>query len=190
MVLILLQFLDVHDISLKEIDVTNKVDELIVSSHGEIVDEGVELAHLLLDTLDSLFEDLVEVSLILRHLDFLLLGGDVVCSGHVTHTCTLSSAICSRLSWNSSLTLSNLELIWIVLKLDSNGLIRTFLVDLIDMLGSILQKSLPNIFFVSIRAPLLDGGSNMRILRENLLKQELFSQRKCFNFLHNHEDKL
>ena len=120
MVLILLQFLDVHDISLKEIDVTNKVDELIVSSHGEVVDEGVELAHLLLDTLDSLFKDLVEVSLILRHLDFLLLGRDVVRSGHVSHTCTLSSAISSRLSWNPSLTLSNLELIWIVLKLDSN----------------------------------------------------------------------
>jgi len=75
--LLLLQLLHIHYVSLQEVDVTNEVDKFVVSSHCKIVDESVELAHFILDALNSLFQNLVQVGLVLRHLNLLLLGRDV-----------------------------------------------------------------------------------------------------------------
>jgi hypothetical protein len=69
-------------------------------------------------------------------------------------------------------------------------LVRALLVHLRDVLITILQQSLPDVFLVSIRAPLLNGGCNIRILREYLLQQELLGQRECLNLLDDHKDEL
>ena len=75
--LLILQLLHVHYVSLQQVDVSDEVDQFVVSGHREVIDESVELAHLILDTFDSLFQNLVQISLILRHLDLLLLRRDV-----------------------------------------------------------------------------------------------------------------
>ena len=64
--------INIDDISLQQIDITNKVDELVVSCDCEVVDEIVEFRHFELDAFDPLLKYLIEICFIFVHLDLLL----------------------------------------------------------------------------------------------------------------------
>lgn len=97
----------------------------------------------------------------------------------------------SSLEHASALLLAHLiVIIHLVLIRDINFLVVTLLVDLHDVLLTLLHEHLSNIELVSQISTLLDLVSNVRILREYLLLEELLLQGVGTDLVNGHVDKL